>query len=202
MDGGCLVSIRPSGAAADERTLFSYRDHGFTACSMNDPAMATTTMTPEAGKPVYTKIRVGALTDFSTTRLITAQAATEQLANAFFGIFNSAGERLGVSADLSATFKAAAGEKGLTVVADGGKSLLVEGGPGIYVYGSLLFGTQGTTPATVRAATAAATSPNFGLAAKGLTLRTGTKGTGLTSLPTSFVPSELAGAAGPILLGA
>lgn len=197
---GAAVSAE---ALTRERIPWSYRDHGLKACSLDDPAMATTSFAPEGGKPLYVQVPVRvASADFSTVRLVVATAGTgaTALANCFVAVYSSTGTRLGVSADQSASW-ATAGEKGVSVTVDSGQSLTIAGGSEVFVWVSILVGTQSTTAVQFRAATATATVPNFAMAAAGKTLRAGTTGTGKTTAPTSFTPSELASTQGPTLAG-
>lgn len=199
--GGSISQPGIGAPYVDEKLGYTLRDHNLTACSVNDPAQATTTFTPEAGKPAYTKVFCRRETNWANAKVAVATAASEQIANGYLAVYNQTGERLGASADVAQSKFRSTGTQTIELTADSGKSLVVAPGADVYVWVMILVGTQGSTALTLRTGTANSSAPNFNLAA-GASLRCGTTGTGKTSPPASLNPAELTVAAGPILIGA
>lgn len=106
--------------------------------------------------------------------------AGASLSNCYLGIYDSAGNRKGVTADISASLMTGATAKALPLVAP------FVAAPGFYFIAMLLGGTWTTNSLTFKA-TGAGISVNAGLTAP--LLRYSTILTGQTSLPTSLTLS-------------
>lgn len=176
-------------------------DHGLLACSVGDPNTASQTFQPATGVPVYSRVKAATDLTVANVKLVVSQAGTgaTALANCFVGVFNSAGTRIGVSANQNTNW-ATANEKTIAITVDAGQSLAVVGGIGRWIWVALLVGTQSTTPVQFRSVASSSAITNFGLSASS-PFRCGTLGSGLSALPTSITASSMTTAAGPLLVG-
>jgi hypothetical protein len=164
------------------------------------PYAAASNVSFAAGVAFYSKVRVAETCTFATVHWHVSVAAVNggaSIANSFLGVYNSAGTRLGVTADQSTTFQST-GLKSAALTVDGGQSLTVTGGPDVYVYVAVLIGTQATTAGQARGSSSQ--SVNLGLvAADGAAA--GTAGSGLSALPSSVTPSTMSTNAQIVLAG-
>jgi hypothetical protein len=151
-----------------------------------DPIYATVTLLPTAGVMYFARIKVPLGATVTTVKwFISVAGAT--VANAFWGLYDLGGTRLGVNTTDAGTQMATGPNvtASATLVADatGSLSNLTLGE---YVLG-MVIGSATTSP-TLRTG---ATAGNFGLTSGTDVLRTFSKGTGGTSLPTtvSFLTS-------------
>lgn len=156
-----------------------------------DPAVCTNANAPAAGVVCLTKIPTPKRITIGKIALSIGTAGTgaTSLANCFFGIYNAAGTRLGVTADQSAAL-ATATNKLFAVTQDSGQSLTVGGVDGDFVYGAILIGTQSTTALTIGRTPASTGNMSIGYTAA--PYRAGTLLSGQTSLPTSITPANMA----------
>lgn len=162
------------------------------------PWMANQILQPTAGVAYYGQVMIPESLTVTTVGLIVSQAASGgSPANMFVGVFNQAGVRQGVCTDRTASF-ATSGQKACTMVVDGGKSLTFTGGPGVWMWVGLLVGTQSSTPGQFRSVCSSGITASFGNSPGWVS---GTLGTSLTALPTTFDPLTLSSNAGPILYG-
>jgi hypothetical protein len=152
------------------------------------------------GVAFYSKVRVPETVTFGTVHWHVSVAAVNggaSIANSFLGLYNSAGTRLGITADQSTAFQST-GLKSASLTVDGGQSLTVTGGPDAYVFIAVLIGTQATTAGQARGSSSQ--SVNLGLvAADGA--QAGTAGSGLSALPASVTVSSMSTNAQIVLAG-
>lgn len=176
---------------AGEDPVWVPSDHGLLAWSF-DPILQSGGGTPTAQLPYWTKVKVPVTRTFANAHVDVFVAGTgaTALAGCFVAVFNSAGTRLGISADRSVDW-ANAGFRTAALTVDGGQSLTVTGSDTAYVWVVVLVGTQSTTQLQLfRApvgANAAASNPNVA----GAALRAATSAGGQTVMPTSFAPASL-----------
>jgi hypothetical protein len=157
-------------------TYFSYLGWTF------DPHTTAGAGAPTAGAVYYSRVPIAASGTISNVLIDMVVASTAENANCFAAVFNAAGTRLGLSADISVSLRTT-GLKTVPVVLDGGQSLAVTRGDFVYV--AQLVGTAGATPSQPRRSTSAfnTTAPNQGAAAA--LYRAAQAGAGLSAIPTT-----------------
>lgn len=153
-----------------------------------DNASITGTIAPAAGQGYYTKVKIPAPFTVAKVYWMVGTAASAEVNNVFFGVFNSSGTRLGVTTNQSSAMQTSTVQNA-TLTVDGGQSLALAGGTTVYV--GMVIGTQGVTAGQLRAGASGSTAA-ANPAATGASLRSGSVGSGLSALPTSITPSGLA----------
>lgn len=173
--------------AAQERWVPEYvwqpQHHGVFGWNY-DPALSGGSSVPLAGALFLVRVPVPEIITIGGVAILVGTGGTgaTALANCFLGVYNTAGTRLGASADQSAAW-ATSGFKSAAVTVDGGQSLSV-GGPGVYVFAGILVGTQSTTNLSLgRLSNTTTAFLNANLSAT--TARWASNGSGQTALPTS-----------------
>lgn len=163
-------------------------DQGFISWSV-DPASASNATALATGVMTVVRMAIRAQTSVTVTSLeigVNVAGSGLTAGQNLAALYNSAGTRIGVTADQSGTWNSI-GHKSMNLTAP----VLVT--PGLYWVGILSVGT--TPPQILRATTAAAGSNNAGLTAANT--RFGTIGAALTSPPASFTPATIT----PALMG-
>jgi bacillopeptidase F (M6 metalloprotease family) len=146
------------------------------AFSTLDPATATGAITPAVGVLQIAKF-VASVAQSITNVLIRVSVAGVALTNTFVGIYDINGDLMATSLNVSTDLQTT-GVKTIPLAT----TLLADS----EYYFALLVGGA-TTPPNIRGSSSTATDVNMGLS--GATLRAGTLGTGLTTLPLSFNPA-------------
>ncbi len=171
-----------------------YQFNKFLAASAADFEGAALSNAPAltAGVVYVFKIPVPSpITITNVLAYVNTGGSTLTTAQNFSAVFNSAGTRLGLSADQTTPW-ATSGVKTMALTVDGGQSLTV-GGAGQWVYAALL--SNGTTPPVFAGpvSTIAAAAYNMGLvAADGF--RCGSILTGQTTMPSSITIASVTAA--------
>jgi len=160
--------------------MWTARDTGVLAWTY-DPAETAGTTSPASGTIQLARINVRAAISVTNVTVICAAGGTTLTAGQnFVGLFNSAGNQVGISADQSAAW-ASGGTKTAALV--GGPFTLA---PGIYYVAILSVGV--VAPTFFRLQNVSAVIANARLGTGG-TWRSSTNGAGATALPGSFVYS-------------
>ncbi|MFD9618497.1 hypothetical protein ACFWB2_14675 [Streptomyces virginiae] len=173
MSGQAATGLGPSSTSAVD---LGYKSWAYDTAAAGTPLITTTATIylvrlPCRRAETWTNLHLG----------ITAVGSTLTSNQNFVGIYNSAGTRVAVSADITSTFAGTIGEKTIPFVTP------LSATPGFY-WAAIL--CTGTTPVTlVRGAGSVADLGNAVVGAAGR--RFGTIGTG-TSLPASITPSSIA----------
>lgn len=156
-------------------------DNGFIACDLDPMLVNSTLVLPTAGVMYLRKMKM-AVDSPVTNVLCSVSGAGATLSDAYFGVFDSAGNQLGTSADVSTTLQST----GFKTIPLATPTAVISAGTWIYI--SVVVGAGGTLP-TFRAAGVSAHALGVPQASK---YRWGSILTGLTALPSSFTPGSVA----------
>lgn len=160
---------------------FSPLDHGLIACDADPIISSSNYILASAGVVYLRKLKLAATSAISNVVLY-VNAGGSVLSNAYVAVFDEAGTRLGVSADVSTSLQNT-GNKFLALTTP---TQVVAAGT--WVYGGILVGAATTLP-TFRAFPQAI--HGFALSS-GPQYRWGSSGSGLSAMPSSFAPSGVA----------
>lgn len=166
-----------SGAGATG--LWQPSDNGLVAANF-DPALCNTNFVPTAGLLHLVRVRLAVDSTISSIKLLTRSPAASGLANAYLGLYSTAGALLASTADVSA---------GITATGPTSHALsspLTDQVAGTNYYVGLVIGS-GTTMPTIQGPTGGNVSAFLTAA----TLRAGHIGTGQSALPASFTPANV-----------
>lgn len=176
-------------------------DRGVKAWNLPPEFLTGSSGTPTAGQGFY--MRVPILRSFTASKLLVGMGvAATTASNWYLGLFNSAGTRVGVSADWGTTGAAAisgvSGFKAIDITVDSGQSLALAADS--YVWVGMVWGTFTGTPTFRSLYGGSASVMNWSLTAGAITaispLLGGTLGSGLSALPQSITPGSIASGAG------
>lgn len=166
---------------------FTSEDYSYIAWT-GDPATRSGATAPSAGVLLLARVNLRYTASPSTVHLnVSTAGAGGTPANCFVGLYNSAGSLIGFSADQTTNWQST-GDKAISLTAQSAGSLtnLAAG----YCWVAVLVGTQFTTAVQFSVHSSQPSMINSGLSASAY--RSGTSGSGLSALPTSFTPSGLA----------
>lgn len=166
------LDIDTSAITGADLGLDPAADQGFLAWTY-DIAASSGATAPTAGSVYLCRLRIP--TAASVTALaMSVSASGVGLSNTFVGLFNSAGGRVGVSADQSTTFQST----GVKIVSLAAPATVTAG---LYYVG-ILVGAGTTIPTFLRGISSASVNANLGAP----NFRYATSGTGLTAMPASI----------------